>query len=129
MKVFKIMLMMLCAILPLGCGGNAASAGYTTITMDEAAKVFATKGDYIILDVRTADEYKDGHIPGAVNLANEDINENTVKSVLPQKEQRIYVYCRSGRRSQQAAEKLVAMKYTNVVNIGGITSWKGAIEK
>lgn len=82
--------------------GEIDMAEYTSITMDEAKKIFETEGDYLILDVRTAGEYASGHIPGAINVANEDIKD-IEPAQLPEKNQVIYVYCRSGNRSKQAA--------------------------
>ena len=79
---------------------------------------------YIILDVRTAQEYSEKHIPGAINIANESIGTEDI-SELPDKDQLILVYCRSGNRSKQASEKLVKLGYTNIVEIGGINSWPG----
>ena len=95
--------------------------------MEEAKKIFATEGDYIILDVRRIDEFESGHIPNAVNVPNEVIGDEEIEE-LPDKEQRIYVYCRSGNRSKQAAEKLVQRGYTNIVEFGGILDWTGDIE-
>lgn len=109
-------------------GGEKQEAVYETITMEEAKERFATEGDYIILDVRRADEFAEGHIPGAINIANEEI-EMTEPEQLPDKSQTIYVYCRSGNRSKQAAVKLAAMGYTNIVEFGGIIDWTGEIEK
>ena len=100
---------------------------YVSITMEEAKNVFETQGDYIILDVRREDEFAEGHIPGAINVPNEDI-QDTEPSELPDKNQTIYVYCRSGNRSKQAASKLVAMGYTNIIEFGGIMDWTGNIE-
>ena len=100
---------------------------YVSITMEEAKKVFETQGDYIILDVRREDEFAEGHIPGAINVPNEGI-QDTEPSELPDKNQTIYVYCRSGNRSKQAASKLVAMGYTNIIEFGGIMDWTGDIE-
>ena len=105
-----------------------ATLGYTSITMAEAKEIFETDGDYIILDVRRADEFEAGHIPGAINVANEDIN-NRATEALPDKNRKIYVYCRSGNRSKQASAKLVAMGYTDIVEFGGILDWPGEIEK
>lgn len=99
---------------------------FKSITMDEAKKIFETPGDYIILDVRRADEFAQGHIPGAINMANESITTTQPKE-LPDKNQVIYVYCRSGNRSKQAAAKLALMGYTNIVEFGGILDWKGEI--
>lgn len=101
---------------------------YTSITMEEAKEIFATGGDYIILDVRRADEFAAGHIPGAINVANEDIAD-TQPAELPDLDQVIYVYCRSGNRSKQASAKLAAMGYTNIIEFGGIIDWTGQIEK
>lgn len=103
-------------------------AQYTSISMDEAKEIFKTPGDYIILDVRRADEFADGHIPGAMNVANESIVDKEPVE-LPDKQQAIYVYCRSGNRSKQASEKLAKMGYTNIIEFGGILDWKGNIEK
>ena len=97
--------------------------------MDDAAKLMETETDFILVDVRRPDEYNAGHIPGAVLLTNETIGETTAERVLKNKDQKIFVYCRSGQRSRDAARKLSALGYTNVVNIGGIMSWKGKIEK
>lgn len=79
---------------------------------------------YIILDVRRPDEYATGHIPNAINIPNENIGTDEI-SQLPDKDQLIMVYCRSGRRSKEAAEKLAALGYTNIVEFGGIIDWKG----
>ena len=108
--------------------GEKVVAEYTSITMEEAKEIFKEDGDYIILDVRRADEFAEGHIPGAINIANEDI-QDTEPERLPDKEQTIYVYCRSGNRSKQAAAKLAAMGYTGIVECGGILDWTGEIEK
>ena len=101
---------------------------FKSISMSEAEKMMKNEKDYIILDVRTAEEYKEGHIPNAINVANETIGEEEIAE-LPDKEQLIMVYCRSGRRSKQAASKLVKLGYSNIVEIGGIIDWKGDIEK
>lgn len=106
--------------------GDDGMSEFKSITMDEAKKIFETPGDYIILDVRRADEFAQGHIPGAINIANESITTTQPKE-LPDKNQVIYVYCRSGNRSKQAAAKLALMGYTNIVEFGGILDWKGEI--
>ncbi len=103
-------------------------AAYISITMDEAKEIFATEGDYIIVDVRRGDEFATGHIPGAINIPNEDIG--TIEpAALSDKEQTIYIYCRSGNRSKQASNKLVAMGYKNIIEFGGIQDWNGEVEK
>lgn len=108
-------------------GGSDSVAEYKQITMEEAKGIFAESGDYIILDVRRADEFAGGHIPGAINVANEDIASEP-PAELPDMEQVIYVYCRSGRRSKEAASKLVSLGYTNIIECGGIVDWTGDLE-
>lgn len=108
--------------------GDEKQAEYTSISMEEAKEAFAAPGNYIILDVRRADEYAEGHIPGAINVANEDIGDE-MPSELPDLDQVIYVYCRSGRRSKEASSKLAALGYTNIYEFGGILDWDGEIEK
>ena len=96
--------------------------------MDEAKALMKETEGYILLDVRTKEEYESGYIPGAINIPLSDINENVVSS-LPDKSQIILVYCRSGNRSRQASDKLSRLGYTNIIEIGGINSWKGEIIK
>ena len=89
--------------------------------------MMAEEQGYIILDVRRTDEFAAGHIPGAINVANESIGTDEIPE-LPNKDQLILVYCRSGRRSKEVAKKLVKLGYTNIVEFGGILDWKGEIE-
>ncbi len=121
----RIHLILLTALIFAGCAetGNPINT-YRRIAMDEAAVMMEREIGYIILDVRRPDEYAAGHIPNAVNVPNETIGADEI-SELPDKDQLIMVYCRSGRRSQEAAEKLVRLGYTNVVEFGGILDWKG----
>ena len=110
-----------------GCASsNIQTNTYRQISMDEAIAMMAEETGYIILDVRRADEFAAGHIPGAINVANESIGTDELPE-LPDKNQLIMVYCRSGRRSKEAAEKLVKLGYTNIVEFGGILDWKGEI--
>ena len=107
---------------------SETSSSYKTISSKEAQQMIEDNKDALILDVRTVAEYESGHIPNAVNLSNEDIQAGKVDS-LKDKSQLIMVYCRSGNRSRQAAQKLAELGYTNVVDFGGIQSWQGDIEK
>lgn len=100
--------------------------GYKQISMEEAVLLMEEENDYIILDVRTPEEYAEKHIPGAINVPNEMIDENEIKE-LPDKEQMILVYCRSGNRSKQASKKLAALGYNNVIEFGGINEWTGDV--
>ena len=105
---------------------NSSVKTYRQITMKEAVDIMEQESNYIILDVRRPDEFSEGHIPNAINVPNENIG-NTEISELPNKEQLILVYCRSGRRSKEASQKLVNLGYTNIVEFGGIIDWKGEI--
>ena len=96
--------------------------------MDEIVKIMEENENYIILDVRTIEEYNGGHIPNAICIPNETIDEKVINK-LPNKEQLILIYCRSGNRSKQAANKLKDLGYTNLIEFGGIIDWKGEIEK
>jgi rhodanese-related sulfurtransferase len=96
------------------------------ITMEEAVSMMRNEKNYIILDVRRPDEFSIGHIPNAINVPNETIGTEEIPE-LPDKNQLILVYCRSGRRSKEAAEKLVKLGYKNIVEFGGILDWQGEI--
>ena len=126
-RIKKLIPIILSAILLSACAPSGTNS-YRQISMDEAVKMMEKEKNYIILDVRRADEFAEGHIPGAINVANEDIGTEEIPE-LPDKSQMILVYCRSGRRSKEASEKLVKLGYTNIVEFGGILDWKGEIEK
>lgn len=130
-NIFVILAMIMILGL-VGCGKDAAAgqaqnvneASYTQISMDEAVTMMEEETDYIILDVRRPDEFADKHIPNAINVPNETIGEDEIPE-LPDKDQIILVYCRSGNRSKQASKKLAALGYTKVYEFGGINDWKG----
>ena len=128
-KMRRLLPFILSIMLLSACSAHGGSANsYRQISMDEAVKMMKDEKNYIILDVRRPDEYAEGHIPGAINVPNEEIGTAEIPE-LPDKSQMILVYCRSGRRSKEASEKLVKLGYTNVVEFGGILDWKGEIEK
>ena len=124
----KLIPILLSALMFTGCSGtsNSQTNTYRQITMDEAVTMMAQETGYIILDVRRPDEFVAGHIPNAINVPNETIGTAEIPE-LPDKDQLIMVYCRSGRRSKEASEKLVKLGYTNIVEFGGILDWKGEI--
>ena len=125
----KLIPILLSALMLTGCAGtsNHQTNTYRSITMDEAVAMMEQETGYIILDVRRPDEFAAGHIPNAINVPNESIGTDEIPE-LPDKDQLIMVYCRSGRRSKEASEKLVKLGYTNIVEFGGILDWKGEIE-
>ena len=102
------------------------SPGFSRISSSEAADIMASGKAHIVLDVRTADEYKAFHIPGAINIPNQLIGSREL-SELGDKDNLILVHCLSGGRSRNAAAKLAAMGYRNVKDFGGINSWQGEI--
>lgn len=103
-------------------------ANYENITAQSAKEIMSTESDYVILDVRTSEEFAEGHIKGAVLLPDYEI-EAKAEDVLPDKDKLILVYCRSGRRSKLAAEKLLKLGYTNIKEFGGIIDWPYEIVK
>lgn len=123
-KILPVLLILL--LLLSSCSPSDDNLGYKQISMEEAKIIMDEEKGYIILDVRTPDEFADKHIPNAINIPNETIGTEEIAG-LPDKDQKILVYCRSGNRSKQAAEKLVQLGYTNVVEIGGINDWTGEI--
>ena len=133
MKKLLILCMTFICILS-GCG-NADSvqnteqkSGYKQVSMEEGLELMEADSDYILLDVRRDDEFEEGHIPGAISIPNESIGTEEIAE-LPDKNQTIYVYCRSGNRSRQASQKLVDLGYTDVIEFGGIIDYSGEIEK
>ena len=124
----KLLPIFITALLLVGCAVPAEQEiSYRQITMDKAVAMMKEEEGYIILDVRTAAEFDEKHIPGAINVPNEAIGTDAIPE-LPDKDQLILVYCRSGNRSKQASEKLVKLGYTNVVEFGGIIDWPGETE-
>ena len=124
-RILPMLLMM--TLLLTGCTAPkpATEANtYRQITMQEAVEMMEKEENCIILDVRTQEEFAAGHIPGAIVIPNETIGTEEIPQ-LPDKDQLVMVYCRSGNRSKQASDKLVKLGYTNIVELGGINSWPG----
>ena len=126
----RFLLMLLTLALPFGCVGcsNGGSATYDQISGAEANALMDSESEYIIIDARTQEEYDQGHIPGAILIPEYELADRAEKE-LPDTNQLILVYCRSGRRSKIAAEELVKLGYTNVKEFGGIIDWEYEIVK
>ena len=126
----KLIPILLSALMFTGCAGtsNNQTNTYRQITMDEAVTMMEQETGYIILDVRRPDEYASGHIPNAINVPNESIGTAEIPE-LPDKNQLIMVYCRSGRRSKIAADRFVGKGFEVTELDGGIIAWEGKIEK
>ena len=126
----KLIFLLLAVMMLTACGQdkeNDQGAVYVNITAEEAKQIMDTEEGYIILDVRTQEEYDQGHIPGATQISHEEIAEKA-EEVLTDKDQLILVYCRSGRRSKIAAEALVELGYINIKEFGGIIDWPYEVE-
>lgn len=121
--------LLLCLCLLAGCGGKTDQGesemkenSYTLITPAEAKTMMDEQEDYILLDVRGQEEFKEGHISGAIVIPDTEISDRA-EAELTDKDATILVYCRSGRRSKQAAQSLVDLGYTKVYDFGGILDW------
>ena len=126
----KLMFLILAVMLLTGCGQTKEAkqeAVYMNITAQEAKAVMDSREDYVILDVREQEEYDEGHIPGAILIPHGQITEKA-EQLLQDKDQLLLVYCRSGRRSKIAAESLVELGYTNIMEFGGIIDWPYEVE-
>ena len=126
----KLIFLLLAVMLLTACGQdkeNDQGAVYMNITAEEAKSIMDSEKGYVILDVRTQEEYDEGHIPGAIVIPHEEIEEKA-EDVLTDKDQLLLVYCRSGRRSKIAAEALVELGYTNIKEFGGIIDWPYEVE-
>ena len=115
-----------CGMQKLDGDGMVRGPFYAQISQDEAKLMMKDDDGHVIVDVRRADEYAKGHIPGAILIPNEEIGTEQPEE-LPDKNQIILVYCRTGRRSKEAAQKLADMGYVNVYEFGGIEDWTGDI--
>ena len=140
-KTFFIIIGLLCMILP-ACGNSASSSeiiqeeiktttasqsfSYHQITQAEAKEMMKADDGHVIVDVRRQDEYDSGHIPDAILIPNESIGTEKPKE-LPDLDQVILIYCRSGRRSKEASQKLADMGYTHIYEFGGIIDWTGEV--
>ena len=99
-----------------------------TMTYQELQNKLNAKENFVLLDVRTQEEFNAGHIPTAILLPYDEINLKAA-TVLPDKEKEIVVYCRSGRRSAIAKKALVELGYKDVKDFGGISRWQGELVK
>lgn len=128
MKYSKLILIVIVVLVSIMGYSLTSSKGYKKVSTNEAIEIMKKEKNYVIVDVRTTEEYNEGHIKNAISIPNENIGTGEIAE-LPNKNQLILVYCRSGNRSRQASEKLVKLGYTNVIDFGGINSWTGEIVK
>ncbi len=123
----KLVIVLICFIFVVGCGNEKIT--YKTVSSEEAYNIIETRDDIIVLDVRNKDEYDEGHIENAINIPLSEIETRIKEDVTDNLDTTILVYCKAGVRSKEASEILSGMGYTNIINMGGISSWKWEIEK
>ena len=125
-KLFPIALLF---FILTGCAASAEQKNsFRQVSMDEAISMMEKESNYIILDVRTPEEFSEKHIPNAINIPNETIGTEEIPD-LPDKDQLILVYCRSGNRSKTASQALVDLGYTQIYEFGGIKDWPYEVER
>ena len=120
----RLLPFLMALLLFAGCSASKQELNFRQVSMEEAVEIMEKDSSYLILDVRTPEEYRQAHIPNAINVPNETIGAGEIPE-LPNKQQLILVYCRSGNRSKQAAKKLAELGYSNIVEFGGIKDWTG----
>lgn len=137
-KSFILLGMVTCSFLIAGCDETPTMAQqpseaeickkYTQLSSEKAQKAMSTSEGYLILDVRTPDEYTKKHIKNAINFPLDTISADTAKKVIQNRNQKLFIYCHTGRRSKIASEKLAFLGYVNIVEFGGIDDWKGEMD-
>ena len=133
MKKRLILVFLLLLFFIAGCSAPTPAADtekreptFHQISQEEAKEMMAKDDGHVVVDVRRQDEYDAGHIPGAILIPNESIGFDSPEA-LPDYDQIILIYCRTGNRSKQAAQKLAGMGYTSIYEFGGITTWTGDV--
>ncbi len=127
-KRILLMILLIAMLLATGCGANGGPSTDTEkaevikINAEEAKARLDSEEGIILVDVRTPEEYREGHIPGAILLPVDEIFANA-EAVIPDKEETYFIYCRSGNRSATASSQLVEMGYLNIYDLGGINDW------
>ena len=123
-KYLVIAALTVAGLFIFGFGGGKSSL----VSYEELQAKLAKKENFVLVDVRTPEEFAEGHIAGAVLLPYDEV-EQKAAGMLPEKEKAIIVYCRSGRRSAIAADALRGLGYKDVKDFGGISRWKGVLER
>ena len=132
-KIVAVLVLLATLFSIAGCDGDAyedrkEQAKYRRITADEAQVLMQREQNYLILDVRSPEEFAKGHIPNAINIPMDSIGESPPQE-LPDRNQMIFVYCVKGVRSMNVANRLAHMGYKNIVEMGGIQDWHGEVVK
>lgn len=123
MKRVSLLALLLALTMAL-CAACGSKTDYQTMEINDAAEMIAADDGHLLVDVRTKEEFEEKHLPGAILLPVDDIKDGRLER-LPDKDQTILLYCRTGRRAKDAAEYLAKKGYTNIYEIGGIIDWKG----
>ena len=126
-RIVSIIAALVFLIAISGCSSQEGSV-YMNIGPEKAKEMMENLESFVLLDVRSEEEFSEGHIPGAIVIPHEEISERA-ENEIPEKDVPVFVYCRSGRRSKIAAEELVSLGYSEVYEFGGIIDWPYEIEK
>ena len=126
-RIVSIIAALVFLIAISGCSSQEGSV-YMNINAEKAKEMMENLEEFVLLDARSEEEFSEGHIPGAIVIPHDEIEERA-ESEIPEKDVPVFVYCRSGRRSKIAAEALVSLGYSEVYEFGGIIDWPYEIEK
>ena len=126
-RIVSIIAALVFLIAISGCSSQEGSV-YMNIGPEKAKEMMENLESFVLLDVRSEEEFSEGHIPGAIVIPHEEISERA-ENEIPEKDVPVFVYCRSGRRSKIAAEELVKLGYSEIYEFGGIGDWPYEIEK
>ena len=127
-RIVSIIAALVFLIAISGCSAEEKGSVYMNIAPEKANEMMENLEDFVLLDVRSEEEFSEGHIPGAIVIPHEEISERA-EAEIPEKDVPVFVYCRSGRRSKIAAEELVSLGYSEIYEFGGIGDWPYEIEK
>ena len=127
-RIVSIFAALVFLIVISGCSAEEKGSVYMNIAPEKANEMMNELEEFVLLDVRSKEEFSEGHIPGAMVIPHEEISERA-EAEIPEKDVPVFVYCRSGRRSKIAAEELVSLGYSEIYEFGGIGDWPYEIEK
>lgn len=127
-RIVSIFAALVFLIVISGCSAEEKGSVYMNIAPEKANEMMNELEEFVLLDVRSEEEFSEGHIPGAIVIPHEEISERAEEEI-PEKDVPVFVYCRSGRRSKIAAEELVSLGYSEIYEFGGIGDWPYEIEK
>lgn len=127
-RIISIIAALVFLVAISGCSAEEKGSVYMNINAEKAKEMMDNLEEFVLLDARSEEEFFEGHIPGAIVIPHDEIEERA-ESEIPEKDVPVFVYCRSGRRSKIAAEALISLGYSEVYEFGGIIDWPYEIEQ